>query len=434
MKKILFLISALVFLAGCIDNELPQKKEIGSFAISVADVADDYITRSETTFDVSSFEVNITGPYFEWSGSYGSMPDLFENVAAGDYEITVTSPDQKEAAFDAPTVYGRQEFSVKVDEITSVKVVCSISNVKVTIKPTDDFFTELSSYTITVSNGSSAENTLIWTNEELTGANYALLNKDNAADAKAGYFKVSSSLNVYVTGYRAVSQEEAVYEMVISPIAAKDHYVLNLHAKTTGQIGGADDTKGIDIEVDHTTNDINEDVYVPGFEEIPVDGSDDPDQGDDPVGPENPVEPEGLSLVWPANPEYGVYELKSAYSEEEVTLTVNAENCISGFVVKITSPTAPFLATVQSIAGSTLEDEYVVLDLLKPETAEAMSFLPSGEQLLNKTEVDFPLSSLLPLIIAFEPEYGSVHTFVLEVTDTMGQILSKTLYFEYLGN
>ena len=103
-------------------------------------------------------------------------------------------------------------------------------------------------------------------------------------------------------------------------------------------------------------------------------------------------------------------------------------------MVKITSPLTPFLSTVQAIAGSTVEGEYVVLDLLKPETAEAMSFLPSGDALLNKTEIDFPLSSLLPLIIAFGPEYGSVHTFVLEVTDTEGQVLTKTLYFEYLGN
>jgi hypothetical protein len=63
-----------------------------------------------------------------------------------------------------------------------------------------------------------------------------------------------------------------------------------------------------------------------------------------------------------------------------------------------------------------------------------MSFLPSGDQLLNKTRVDFPLSSLLPLIIAFDPELGSVHSFVMEVKDTAGQVLTKTLHFEYLGN
>jgi hypothetical protein len=139
-------------------------------------------------------------------------------------------------------------------------------------------------------------------------------------------------------------------------------------------------------------------------------------------------------VEWPANPDYANYELKSAYSDDEVTLTVKANNCISGFIVKIASPAAAFLSTVQAIPGSETDGEYVVLDLLKPETAEAMSFLPSGDALLDKTEVDFPLSSLLPLIIAFDPEIGSVHTFVLEVEDTQGQILSKTLYFEYLGN
>ena len=161
MKKIFFSISAAaVVLAGCGEQELPQKNEIGSFSVSVEDVVDDYITKADASaLDVNTFEVEITGPYFEWSGTYGEMPELFENVAAGDYQINVASPDQAVAAFDTPSVAGSAEFTVKVDEITSVQVVCSICNVKVSINPTDDFFTELSSYTISVSNGNSAENT-----------------------------------------------------------------------------------------------------------------------------------------------------------------------------------------------------------------------------------------------------------------------------------
>lgn len=433
MKKLFIAISAAaVCLAGCGQQEMPQQVKSGSFSVSVEDVTDNYITRADAQLDINTFEVEISGPYFEWSGTYGEMPELFEDVVAGDYKITVASPDAKTAAFDSPSVAGSQDFTVNIDEITSVQVVCSITNVKVTIRPTDDFFKELAAYTISVSNGASAGNTLIWTNEDIQGANYALLTKDNVADAKAGYFSVASALNVYVTGYRAITQEEAVYEMQISPVAAKDHYILNLHAKTTGQIGGDGTTKGVSIDVDYSTNDKEDELFIPGFEEIPVDGPD--HGGDQPVEPENPSEPVGLSLEWPANPDYANYELKSAYSDDEVTLTVKADNCISGFIVKIASPAAAFLSTVQAIPGSETDGEYVVLDLLKPETAEAMSFLPSGDALLNKTEVDFPLSSLLPLIIAFDPEIGSVHTFVLEVEDTQGQILSKTLYFEYLGN
>ena len=427
MKKIFLAFMALVTLAACNETSLPQTNEMGSFKVSVEDVADDYITKASADFDVNTFNVEITGPYFEWKGVYGDMPEVFEDVPSGPYEIVVASPGQKTAAFDQPAVGGRHEFSVKTDEITSVQVLCTIQNVKVTINPTDDFFKELSTYTITVSNGKSAENSLIWTNMDLAGANYALLNKENVNTAKAGYFAVAEALDIYVTGYRAISDEEAVYEGRISPIAAKDHFVLNLHAKTTGQIGGDGATKGISIDIDYSLNEKEEDIHVPGFSEIPVDGPDDPSLGgDDQV--------KGLSLEWPANPSYGTYELKSAYTEEEVTLAVNAENCIAGFVVKIASPTAPFLATVQAIPGSTVEGDYVVLDLLKAETAEAMSFLPSGDQLLNKTRVDFPLSSLLPLIIAFDPELGSVHSFVMEVKDTAGQVLTKTLHFEYLGN
>ncbi len=423
------MIAAATVFSAC-SNKIEQQNENGSVAVSVDEISDQYITKSGATLDVNAFDVVIEGEYFNYNGKYADMPDVFENVPAGTYTVSVTSPDQAAAAFDQPIVAGFREFVVKAGEITSVQVICTIQNVKVTVKPDSDFFTELYTYTISVSNGDSAENTLIWTNESLEGANYAELTKDNVETAKAGYFTATSELKVYVTGYRAITEEEAVYEGSISPIAARDHYIINLHAKTTGQVGG-EGSKGIMLQVDYTTNDINEDITVPGFEHPGVDGPDDPSTGG---GDDNGDQLEGLSLVWPANPDYGTYELKSTYSDDEVTLTVQAENYISGFVVKIASPTTEFLNTVLAIPGSEKVGEYAVLDLLNPETAAAMSFLPSGDALLNKSEIDFPLSSLLPLILAFDPAMGSIHTFVMEVTDTIGQVLTRELQFEYRGN
>ena len=57
MKKIFFSISAAaVVLAGCGEQELPQKNEIGSFSVSVEDVVDDYITKADASaLDVNTF-------------------------------------------------------------------------------------------------------------------------------------------------------------------------------------------------------------------------------------------------------------------------------------------------------------------------------------------------------------------------------------------
>ncbi len=429
MKKIFtsIIFAAAVF-TGCNEQAIMPKGD-GSFTVAVDGLSDQYITKSDV-LDINTFDYFIDGEFRDYSGKVGEMEPVFENVPEGKYTITVSSPDKKPAAFEQPIISGSQEFEVKAGEITSVRVVCSIQNVKVSIQPTEEFFTELATYTVTVSNGEGAENKLIWTNEELQGANYASLTRENIGLAKPGYFTVSSALEIYVTGYRAATDQEAVYEGVITPVAAKDHFIIKLHAQTTGQLGGGAENPAVTLTIDYSTNDQYKEEFVPGFEDVPVEGPDDPSTGDG----EDEDELVGLSLGWAANPDFGMYELKSAYDADEVTLVVNAENFINGFIVKIASPTEAFFNEVKAIAGSTIVDDYLVLDLMNPETAEAMSFLPTGDALRNKAQVDFPLSDLLPLICAFSPEVGSVHTFIMEVTDMKGQVLTQQLQFEYRGN
>ncbi len=436
MKKIFTsIILAAAVLTGCNDQVIMPKGD-GSFSVSVDELTDQYVTKSDVVLDANEFDWVIEGEYAEFlrdeqrGGKVKDMPTIFDNIPEGTYTITVSSSETKVAAFDQPIISGSQEFVVKAGEITSVQVRCSIQNVKVTIDPTEEFFAELATYTITVSNGDDAENKLIWTNEELAGANYASLTKDNVLEAKSGYFTVGSALEIEVTGYRAVTEQEATYSGVISPIAAKDHYIIKLHAQTTGQLGSGASAPGVSLIVDYKTNDVNQDVNVPGFDLPPVEGPDDPSTG----GGEDD-ELVGLSLEWPANPEYGLYELKSSYGEDELKISLYAENVIEGFIVKITSPTVAFLNIVKQLPGVTAEGEYAVLDFSKPETATAMNFLTvNGQPIIGETQVDFALGTLLPMVLASSPEIGTIHTFIMQVTDKAGQVLTKELQFEYRGN
>ncbi len=432
MKKILtFIVLSLTFLAGCNKRIEMLPGGSGSMTVALDDIEVRYITKSGAGLDVNEFNYEIVGSAGNVfaSGKVGEMPSIFENVPVDRYTINVSSQDVKPAAFDQPIIAGSQEFAVAAESITSVVVNCSIRNVKVTIRPDEKFFDELALFTVTISNGEGADNRLIWTNGELQGSNYELLTKETVATARAGYFTPAPQLDIKIMGYRVVSGQEAVYEGAIVAPEAKDHYAVNLYASTTGAIGGTT-TPGIKIEVDYTTNDKDEFIEVPGFENPPVDGSGDGSDG----GDEGEDEIPGLSLEWAANPTYGMYELKSKYEDNEVNLTVKAENHIKSFKVKITSPSEGFLGAVKAIAGSYEEGEYVILDLLNEETATAVTFLPSGDALRNKAQIDFPLGDLLPLILAFSPEIGSVHTFVMEVTDTKDQVLTKELLFEYKGN
>ncbi len=440
MKKILTLFVLAAVLTGC---RKPDHKsgDMGGLSVSLDEISDQYVTKSGDVLDANEFIYSIvsktTGEMF-LTGKVGEMPSVIEDVPADDYVITVSSPDTKPAAFDQPIISGSKDFTVKPSQITSVQVLCTIQNVKVSIVPDENFFKELTSYTVTISNGEGPENTLIWSNGVLEGSNSALLTRENVGNAKSGYFAVASALDIYITGYRSASGVEAVYEGQIRPIAAKDHFIVRLFARETGQVGG-ESKPGISITIDYTTQDKNEDVTVDGFIEAPVEGPDDPSAGG---GEEVTPELDGLSLEWAANPEFDVYELKSSYypaadkdTPGEVDLIVNAKNLISGFVVKIASPTEEFFKEVQAIPGAEVNGEYLVLDLLSEDTATAMGgFLPTGDKLKNQERVVFSLSELLPLIIAFGPEVDSVHTFIMEVTDMENQVLTQELKFQYKGN
>ena len=55
--------------------------------------------------------------------------------------------------------------------------------------------------------------------------------------------------------------------------------------------------------------------------------------------------------------------------------------------------------------------------------------LPVGDDLSGKTSVEFPLSTLLPMLYGLDPDPGSEHTFTLIVTDEAGQELNQSLVF-----
>ena len=61
--------------------------------------------------------------------------------------------------------------------------------------------------------------------------------------------------------------------------------------------------------------------------------------------------------------------------------------------------------------------------------------LPTGDDLKGQTEVNFPLSSLVPMVYGIEAkkpqQADSDHKFTLKLTDEAGQELSQTLVFHY---
>ena len=370
--------------------------------------------------DINTFVVKIESN-LEGGGTqtynYKDILDQAIELPTGSYRITAGSPAGKAAAWDQPLFEGTQNFTVVAGATSPVNVKCSLSNTMVSIKCTDTFKTELQEFNIKVS--ATDNDFLTWskTGKENSDALAAELSKD-------GYFS-ASELYVQIDGKREIDGSTAALTYVVKNVHPKDHIILNLDARVTGQV------QQITLAVDDTVNDRTENIVVGGFEEIPIpdpiDPTPDPNPGPDPrPDPSLPAKP---SLVWEANPTFELTELKSDGMSVEVT--VNVPGKVKDFLIDVKSDCAEFEGVIKSMTGDGL-----TMDLVNNANLSSLNELgiPTGDSVKGKETVTFSLSSLLPMILLYNPELNSYHTFTLKVTDESGQTLTQALQFQYRGN
>ena len=413
MKKIIFTILAVSALfAGCKKTEISGTEGVGTMSLNVSTDDPQYVvTKAFTAPDVDpkTFSVQIVSSDGATKLEYPTLaevPSVVE-LSGGDYTATVGTPNPQKVAWDHPVFSGTKAFKVLVGKASMVDITCSIANMVVTVNPTPEFLKEVTEFEITVE---SVDGKLVW---------------DKAAvdDGKAGYFAVNE-LDVYVKGTRHNGQEVAQIHRHISDVKAKYHHILNIDAKVTGTLGN------LNVTVDPTVVDKNENVDVPGHEFQPI--PDEPGGGESPNPQPEPQPATSPKLIWPGNPDFAQYPLADTMSVE---LTVEAPEKIKSFVVKVQSPTAEFLNVLAGMVdpkNAHVSYGYVDLDLIGDTTAItslADVGLPVGDALTGKTIVQFSLSGLLPMILGFSPDQGSVHTFTMNVTDEKGQSISQALPF-----
>ena len=426
MKRIFTIfISAAAILSGC-NQQLIEVSEEGQLSLELS-ASGDYVvaTKASAQDNINEFTIDIKGPSNIKYNRFGDMPQVL-TLPSGLYTITASSPSVLPAAFDQPIYGTTHQFSVNVGKVTTEKLVCTLQNVKVTFALSQAFANEPSSYTISVSNGSAVQNTLYWTNVPSEVEDQYTTKNINMA----GYFSVAP-LTIRVDGKRATDGSEAYHEIKLLDVAAKDHFIVTLDAKVTG-------TAGFQITVDPSVNERPEDVYVPGFNEDPVPeeeedddntggndtpGDDNTGEGDDNTGNEGTDQTNPIVLNWPMNPTLA----KTTIADEmTVLMYVSVPAGIEDFVVTVRSQSQTFLATCSLMTSNPQEEgniESVILDLIDDELAVlSMSGigLQTGDLLYGKSEVEFNISALVPLIPTQGPVYGSDYIFNLKVTDKNG--------------
>ena len=424
-RSIITILAAAAVLAGCKQTKVEENKGYFVLQSVTADADLNEVNVSTKAMpselvDINTFVVKIESN-LEGGGTqtynYKDILDQAIELPTGSYRITAGSPAGKAAAWDQPLFEGTQNFTVVAGATSPVNVKCSLSNTMVSIKCTDTFKTELQEFNIKVS--ATDNDFLTWskTGKESSDALAAELSKD-------GYFS-ASELYVQIDGKREIDGSTAALTYVVKNVHPKDHIILNLDARVTGQV------QQITLAVDGTVNDRTENIVVGGFEEIPIPDPIDPtpDPNPDPNPNPDPSLPAKPSLVWKANPTFEVTELKS--DGMSVEITVNVPGKVKDFLIDVKSDCAEFEGVIKSMTGDGL-----TMDLVNNASLSSLNDLgiPTGDSVKGRDTVPFKLSSLLPMILLYNPEVNSYHTFTLKVTDEAGQTLTQALQFQYRGN
>lgn len=422
-RSIITILAAAAVLAGCKQTKVEENKGYFVLQSVTADADLNEVNVSTKAMpselvDINTFVVKIESN-LEGGGTqtynYKDILDQAIELPTGSYRITAGSPAGKAAAWDQPLFEGTQNFTVVAGATSPVNVKCSLSNTMVSIKCTDTFKTELQEFNIKVS--ATDNDFLTWskTGKESSDALAAELSKD-------GYFS-ASELYVQIDGKREIDGSTAALTYVVKNVHPKDHIILNLDARVTGQV------QQITLAVDGTVNDRTENIVVGGFEEIPIPDPIDPTPDPNPDPNPDPSLPAKPSLVWEANPTFELMELKS--DGMSVEITVNVPGKVKDFLIDVKSDCAEFEGVIKSMTGDGL-----TMDLVNNASLSSLNDLgiPTGDSVKGRDTVPFKLSSLLPMILLYNPEVNSYHTFTLKVTDEAGQTLTQALQFQYRGN
>ena len=433
MKKILYTIAlAAAVFTGC--KKEVKTDGVGTLQMNLDRSTAGYVTKA-TNDNPKEFVIEIARSSDGWTRKYprfADMPQMLD-LPSGHYSVTATSLYREPAAWDQPIYSGTQEFDIVTGELTSVGIVCTLANMKVTIVPSNNFIEEVASYTVKVTNAYSweaadaADRTLTWTKNET---------QDDITECREGYFTVAPLL-VSVDGYRSIDYDApdnyCHAAMTISNVAARDHHVIKLDARVTGQAS-------FQIVVDEEVTEKEDDVLVPGWEETPVEGGDEPggDDPDDPINPDDPPTPSTAPVIsWDANPTFAETTIAD---EMSVEILINAPEKIKKFEVEVISrPLGPTLAQLAERDNpSYYADHPFIMDMIYDTTLcdalDGMGLgIPVKDAVLGQTQVLFSLSRLIPMIMVYlapdGSDAGSVHCFNLTVTDEKDQATTQPIIF-----
>lgn len=431
-------ITAILFAAGCVNEEPAYKNEPGTTpapedgtgylsmaGMTMRVIYDDQTdtqpddtsgetvkpqTRTEEAqpdvdgFIVEIFDAEGTTVYKDTYANLQTKTadtDGKMELPTGSYKLEVRSeePSSKLAEWDHPVYFAARDFAIEKNEDTVLEeIVCTLSNIKVTLTCSKDLADQFTAETIsTISLG---ETSMVFVKGE----------------TRAAYFTSLAELNTLkfnLTGAFAETPETPLqFNKEIPNVKAGQWRKITL-VITYADKGGIKfdiDVKNFimdeEIRIDGTAN-----VWEPIFEE-----------GPDPLAP---------AIEWPGHDLTEPFRITSSMFDadgkctEPFALNLTAPNGIESLVLTFSSTNSAFMDALTEIQIPHSLD--LCATTQGPAYAILSGFgLPLGDKLRGATSKQFDIAGQIPMLYA-DPGFEGTHTFACTLTDAKGLSTSAEL-------
>ena len=404
MKKLFFtltvLLSSIMIFSSC-HSEKMNLSVTGTGQVKLSSMQMTYNTEPLVTVSRAAEDLNnyVVGIYKsadnslvqEWK--YSEMPEIF-TLDAGDYKLVAHSQDVEGAQFDAPCCYGESSvFTIVKDKIVDAGTVsCTLKNVKVTIKYSDELKPLLSEDTqVTVTLG---DESLAYTPDETRSGYFHCKATDNVVGVRfEGKVDGESKPTTITTSYTVIEGTELIV-----------NYDLVSASYVDPGTGGIVPAMKLKISDEVLTAELQGSVL--------------------------PEDDEILDFGKPSIEGVG-FDIKQPITVNPGTLQVNlmAPEGMQHVYVEITSDNEGFLSAASTVFGGATS-----FDLAEPATEEIKNALinlkfPVGEEIINnKGVVLFDISPFVGLL--FESTFAGKHSFKIRVVDSYDDTAEEELIID----
>lgn len=428
MNKWMWAVTLLFGLASCeMKDEIlgkdPMTGDTGTLSLSVETGK---VTRG-TTDQVDQFPVVITGKDVEYTKKFDSYAELKQagevKLPVGTYTIEACSPGEFKSEMTEPFYGGEQEVKIQKDVTSETSVVCTMQNVKISIKLTDEFLATYQDWTITVTDKKQNGHAKTYTKA-----------KDGETPAPV-YWKMDEGVEtIYINGTAKTNGGE---DVTISGTAKKSNLPEFEEGDDTSFVGGDElkidftpvkvegstpgiEKDGIQITITLFNSEKNENVEIPVNPGTDGGDTEEPGTGED-GGDEGEGDGETNSITISDN---GTGYLTNGVTIEgdnyptDVKVIMDVPNGIQNVYVKVESSN-DYFTNAAGLMGLTNGDG---MDLTSDKAKELSEYFPLPNQ--GASEYSFSMTTSLFQMLG---SYKGKHDFILKVVDSNGNSESAVL-------